>query len=213
MPMAVIDPHSVRRPVIIADVNVRGAIAVEVPKRGGEPPIPGRFRQRKALFIKKGTVGPTNRREPPLAIVKQELVGLAVFVKTALQDHQAVLEMWRDHQLPLAHADIYLPSIPDVAGAVICDIQVKRAIAVDVGQSHGNAAIGTGCAGRRGMVDKAAVAVIHVANDALTDGGDEQIEPTVAVEVGKHRPAIELPGRSNPDWRVTFVKRNSPRFL
>ena len=68
-PPAVVDPNPVGRPEIIADVKVGKPVAIQVAKRGSQPPIERRLGQRPALFIAEAASDPGHRSEVSCAIV------------------------------------------------------------------------------------------------------------------------------------------------
>ena len=68
-------------------------------------------------------------------------------------------------------------------------VQVEIAVVVDVGRG-GPAGEKAGVeSGRRGNIGKCAVALVEVKNIALSMPGDEQVNPTVAIEITRHRAA------------------------
>src|SRR5437667_11737641 len=58
MGVTVIDPDSVGSLEIVADVKVRGAVAVQVAKRRAEAPISRRLDQRPAILVQKYPICP-----------------------------------------------------------------------------------------------------------------------------------------------------------
>src|SRR5947207_6382222 len=66
--LALIDPDPVRRPEIVADVNVRGAVSVQIAKRNGQRPVKWRLGKPPAVFVKKSSVRPGGGSEVSLSI-------------------------------------------------------------------------------------------------------------------------------------------------
>ena len=67
--MAVVDPDSIRRMKIIADIQIRRVIVVEIPEHRCQSPIVRRLGDRLAFLVQERPVGPGNRLETPLALV------------------------------------------------------------------------------------------------------------------------------------------------
>ena len=86
--------------------------------------------------------------------------------------------------------NVNLAAITNIVGAIVGDVEVESAVAVDVGQGQGHAAETVGCSGRASDVGKMAFAIILKTLYALAGGGDEQIEKAIAVQIGKNGATI-----------------------
>src|SRR5207249_6899998 len=58
MPVTIVDPTAIRRKRIVANVNVRITIAVEVAKQHRQSLIPRSLRERLSVFVKECSIGP-----------------------------------------------------------------------------------------------------------------------------------------------------------
>src|SRR5687768_9239143 len=66
--------------------------------------------------------------------------------------------------------------VADVVGAVVGDIQIERAIAIDISKRHRLGGIRTDGASLRGRVGKAAAAGVQEAEESLTDCAHQKIK-------------------------------------
>ena len=89
---AVVDPKAVRSPIIIANVEVRPAISVDIPERGGKAPIFGGRRQWFSGFVQESFV-PKNFAEVTLPVVKVKKVGLAKLNQISFGNHETVAKL------------------------------------------------------------------------------------------------------------------------
>ena len=64
-------------------------------------------------------------------------------------------------------------------------------VAVDVGQRHRAAAVTGACAGLGRALSEFSVTAVEETQHAFTGRSDEQVQPSVAVHIGKHSTAIE----------------------
>src|SRR5437667_8683533 len=72
--MAIVYPAAVRREGIVAHVNIRGPVAIDIAEHNRQPLVPRRGGQRFAFLVQKCAVGPRNRPEIPAAIVEEERI-------------------------------------------------------------------------------------------------------------------------------------------
>ena len=77
--MAIIDPNPIRTPIIIADIKVRRAIAVQVAKSRRQTPVHRSGGELLAILIQKCAIRPRDRSKMRGAIIQIKLIGLAVF--------------------------------------------------------------------------------------------------------------------------------------
>ena len=83
-----------------------------------------------------------------------------------------------------------MPSIADIIAPVVGHIEVQRPVAIDIRQRHRRRPVFAPGARRRRGIDKFSVAVVQKAEDPIAELGDEQIEKSVAIDVGEDRAAI-----------------------
>jgi hypothetical protein len=77
MPPAVIEPNSIRGEQIVADVNVRRAVAVKIAEHHRQSPIIRRKNQWLARFIQKSATRPRDRLELSVTIVEVKYIRFA----------------------------------------------------------------------------------------------------------------------------------------
>src|SRR5271169_2511646 len=92
MPVAIVDPNPVRRPIVVADVQIRETVAVKVAESCGETPVQRRASKRVTLLIEEGPIGPGNGTEMALPVVEIQHVGLAIFRQLAVDQDQPVTQ-------------------------------------------------------------------------------------------------------------------------
>src|SRR2546422_5657065 len=80
MAFGIIDPKPIGRLEVVANINIRGAIAVEVAEHRCQTPVKRRLGQGLAILIQKSSVGPGERCEMAFAVIVIEDVGFAVFL-------------------------------------------------------------------------------------------------------------------------------------
>ena len=74
-----IDPESVFRLEIIANVQVWAPIASEIPEQDAQPPILRRRIERTTRGVQESPARPWHLREPPFAIIEIQGIHLAIF--------------------------------------------------------------------------------------------------------------------------------------
>src|SRR5208282_1274879 len=84
MSFSIVDPNPVRRPKIVADIYVRRAVTVEIPKCCRQAPIPGRGGHGRSVRFEECTIGPGYRRKMSPAIIEVKLAGFTVFLNGAV---------------------------------------------------------------------------------------------------------------------------------
>src|SRR6266542_5605234 len=107
MAAAVIDPNSVGRVEIVADIDIRVAVAVEVAHLDSEAIVPWRALG-FALFVEKKLRVPGNRPESSFAIVQIKHIRLAHFLQTPFNEFQAVGVATRHHPLSVDLLEVSL---------------------------------------------------------------------------------------------------------
>ena len=165
---AVIDPAAVGRPVVVADIQVGRAVAIHVAELRGEPPVERRARERLAVFIQKGAVCPRDGREFSPAVIRVELIWLAVFLHPALFiDQKAVAQPLRHRQLAIHHEHLQLGEIAVVIAPVVGHVEIEIAVAIRIRERERHRAETRGRAGVGSRIGEAAFAVIGEDGDAL----------------------------------------------
>src|SRR5256885_8771998 len=87
MSLAVIHPDAVGSPIIVADVQVRKAVSIEIPECGCQPPIQRRTSQSASLFVQKGPGCPGHTCEMAFSIIQIHQVGLTIFHEFTVDEH------------------------------------------------------------------------------------------------------------------------------
>ena len=186
---ALVDPEAVGGPVVVADVDVRQQIIVEVAEGGGQAPVAGWVDECRSGFVEEGAIGPIDGSEPSVTVVEQELIRLAVFVEHAVDQLEAAAVFGGGLNSSADDPQGDFALVPDVGWSVIGDVEVQGAIAVHIGQRERGGAGRAGGAGLAGTILEAAVAQVEERADALGQGADQEILPAVAVDVGEDRAA------------------------
>ena len=128
-----------------------------------------------------------------MTVIEKELIRFTVFHHPSLANDETIRELRRDNQLPVAHGETDLATVvPDVGGPVVGDVQIQGSVAVDVCQRQGGAAEAAGGARAGGDVCEMAMAIVQIAQDALANRGNQQIEPAIPVKIGKDCAAREF---------------------
>src|SRR5437762_4419672 len=118
----------------------------------------------------------------------------SVLEHLTIDAEQPAFQHPRTHYLPPNQLKVHPAAIPNVVRAIVSNVQIQRCIAVDICQCHGCAAKLACGAGHLSAVSERTVAVVHETKDTVADGGNQQIKPAVAVEIGKDRASAELCG-------------------
>jgi len=186
-PGAVVDPDPVNRLEIVADVDVRRAVAVQIPHLRRQTEVQRR-RSGRALLVAEKLRVPRHRAEPALAVIEIERVGFADLFEPAIDESQPFRV--RPADLPLA---VDQPHLGAPAGAqdrdrsIICHVEVEVAVAVHIPHRQGGAA---GLAAETGPdrgLEKTPIAVILETTHPAAKGRHQQIQIPVAVRVAKRR--------------------------
>src|SRR5439155_9839639 len=129
-----------------------------------------------------------DRRELSFAVVQIKNVWLAQFKHRSIDDPDALGVTSADYRLAVEVGNVERAATAQNRGrTVIGDVKVQRPIAINIGQRHGRAAqLGNQPRGGRG-IRKMTVAVIQEAGIRPSHRGDQQIQITVSVYVGKDR--------------------------
>src|SRR5438128_8148490 len=88
--MAIVYPAAVRREGIVAHVNIREPVAIDIAEHYRQPLVPRRSGQRFAILVQKGAVGPRNRLETPPAIIEVKRIRFSQLVHDAVDDFDAL---------------------------------------------------------------------------------------------------------------------------
>ena len=184
--LPVAEPQMVRRLEIVAHIDVGKAVAVHVADLDREPEIRG-GRDRTPFRVAERLL-PRRRREPALAVVEIQHVGLAELVELALDDPQAVGETAGDDRLAVHHAGRDRRAVAeDRLGREVALVEVQVAVAVDVREGQRGPAGAAGDPAGRGDIGETALAVVQQARVRPAEPGDEQVRRAVPVEIAEHR--------------------------
>ena len=183
MAMAVVDPATVGSPVIVADVEVGSAVAVDVAEGCGEPPVGWGLGERGAILVEERASGPGDRVEVAGAVIEVELVWLAALLEAAIQQDESVGLGPAQHRAAVDHLHVHPAAVTDVVGAVVCDVEIEGSVAVDVSEGERGRAGACGGAGGGGGIGEFPVAIVEEAEDAATGHGHQEVEMTVAIDV------------------------------
>ena len=80
---ALVEPNPIGRLEIIADVQVRLPIAIEITKLRRQPPFKRRMREGFARRVQKGPLGPRHRHPSVASIIAVEDIGFTQFFDAA----------------------------------------------------------------------------------------------------------------------------------
>ena len=203
----VVDPEPVGVGKIVADVQVRREIPVDIAKSHGQTPVTG-GRKRPTVLISEIALLKNHLLKFTCTVVQVETVRLRQLPNPAFRCCQKpATEPWLKGGLAIDTRDDPFPSPPTqrVSSACVGDvhhvdvighIQVEVAVAVHVTQreAHGRVLPSQPGVCRLG---EPAPAVIHKQSRASGDAVDQQVGVAVAVDVGERRPGRKLPGASD----------------
>ena len=113
---------------------------------------------------------------------------------------QSVREARWDDELTVRLEQLNLPgaAVANVIRPVICHVEIEGAIAIDVGERHGEAAEAARDARARGHIGEMPVAVVAPAMHAAVVGADQKIERPVARQICEHHTPGHQIGRHHP---------------
>src|SRR5438094_844699 len=83
--MAIVDPDTIRRGEIVADIKIGCAVPVDIPEHCGQSPIVEVLLERLSFFIQKRASGETHRLKSTVTIIEKKGVSFAVFHDFACQ--------------------------------------------------------------------------------------------------------------------------------
>jgi hypothetical protein len=72
-------------------------------------------------------------------VVEVKNVGLAEFAQVAVLQDETIGELRWDSGLAVNVAECQRRAVADIVGAVVGDVEVERAVAIDIGESDGHA--------------------------------------------------------------------------
>ena len=198
--VALIDPKPVRRLKIVANINVRPAVLVDIADHHRQAQIPKRLPDRLAVFVEPIAVRPVDVGEVAATVVEVEKIRLADFDHVAAHDADAVGVPAGDHLLAIDRAHRHRTARAQDGGlAVVGDVNVEVAVAVHVAhRDRRRADLPHLDAGGLGAIRKPAGAVVDEERVRPAAGGDEQIEITVAVHVAERRAGARHTRRTDP---------------
>ena len=143
---AFVDPNAVGPVIIIvAHVDVRQPVAVDVAKHRRQPPIARRLGQRLAVLVEKRTGRPGHGRKPAFAVIEVQKIAFANFDdfdSAALrgQSHETVGGRHHHFAVHQPGLDFHAGFVPVHDGPIVGHVQVQVAVPIDVRQRHRGAA-------------------------------------------------------------------------
>ncbi len=220
-PGPVVQPKQIGILEVIADVEVRRAIAVHVGELGRHPEVFGRRRERLAGLVEEPPLGPGHQREVTLPVVQVE----AVRVGSLLHRDQVVLgpvhhpvilpELGHDLEAPPHPPDDLVEGaftrrigVHRGAGLVVGNVEIEMPVSIHVGQRHRHAAGVGGEAALRRPLGEHTVAVVQERRYAPAKGAHQQVQVAIPVHIRKHG-AGRVPARqrdAGPGGDVFEVK-------
>ena len=190
-----IDPDPVGRIKIVADVDVREPVPVDVPEHDRETPIIRRFGQRFSVLVEKRSAGERNRHEICPALVAIEYIRFPQLLDAALGAHNEPVCQVRPGCRPAIKAVQHHLAVDPFEGcvcighvhqrrcAVVGDIEIQTAIAIDVAHRQRHASP-SGIETQR-RFGEMPFAVIEKETRSTADRVDYQVQVAVPVKVGK----------------------------
>ena len=174
---ALIDPKPIRRLKVVADINVRPTVEVDVANHHRQAKIPKRLADRLAVLVEPIAIRPVGFGEVAAAVVEIKKVRLADLDHVAAHDADAVGVPAGDHLLAVDGAHRHRAARAQDGGlAVVGDVNVEVAVTVHVTHRHGRRAdLQRLDAGRLGSIREPAAAVVDEERVRPAAGGDEQI--------------------------------------
>src|SRR6185503_17126654 len=138
MPSAVVYPDAVRREEVVADVDVRRSILIHVAEHDRQTPIPRNSRERLSRFIAEDPVGPWHRHEMTFTVIQIQHIWLPELEQPAPWRKFEVVTILRPKLEPAIDLQKIEAGASHGGTAIICDIEVQRAIAIHIPQRHGH---------------------------------------------------------------------------
>src|SRR5437016_8708692 len=138
MPAAVVYPDAVRREEIVADVDVRRPIPIDVAEHNRKTPIPRNSRERLSRFNQEDPVGPWYRFEMAFTVVQIQNIRLPQFEQPALWCKFELVAIFRPKLEPAPDLQKIKAGASHGGTAIVCDIEVQRAVSIDIPQRHGH---------------------------------------------------------------------------
>ena len=130
---AVVQPEPVGSLKIVANVDVRQTVAVDVTNLHSQSKV-RRWRDRTPIFISKSGF-PRNGREVCLVIVQVKHIRFAIFVYFSIDDFEPFRMTARDDRQIIDHAKRIRATIAQNGfDPEVIDVQVQVAVAVNVSQ-------------------------------------------------------------------------------
>ena len=184
-PPAIAKPQAVRGLEVIADVNVRVSVAVDVPHLNRQPEIL-RSAHGLAVGIQEGLF-PGGGLEATFPVIDPQDIRVSEFHHEAVDHLHPVGMAAGDHRLPIDHAGgDEGPIAQDGLDREIAAVHVEIAVAIDVGQRHRRGARLAREAGFDGHIPEATLSIVDQAGIRSAKARDEQIRGSVAVQVAEH---------------------------
>src|ERR1051325_11329030 len=149
MTVTVIEPDAIGSIEIVAHVNVRGAISIQIAEGYGEAPVERGLGKRLPGLVEKRAVGEREGREMAAAIVQKKHVGFAILVlsKSARRtrsdfEDETICQVRFRNRTPIdrGHSGLAFDHfdgetgvglIPDGDGAIIGPVKIEVAVTVD----------------------------------------------------------------------------------
>src|SRR3954467_5545894 len=87
--LPIVDPNTIGRLEIVADIEVRESVAVHVTEHRREPEIRWRSPERLAIGIQESAICPRGACEFPVSIIEVESVWFTIFDELAVNELEA----------------------------------------------------------------------------------------------------------------------------
>ncbi len=203
-PLSIIDPEAIRRLEIVAHVNVRRSVAVDIAEHDREPPVKRRLRQRPPMLVKKRALGERHRYKPSRTLIPQQHIRLPVLVvgESASAGLFADLEIEAIHQFRIrqrfsihtgnlrravdgAEGEAGVGLVPDRDDPIVGNIDIQVSVTVNVRQREGGS--GSTCIQRRRLFCETSFPIIQKNPAARSDCVHQQIQITITIQVRQCR--------------------------
>ncbi len=184
---------------VVAHVEVGVAVAVDVvePRRQGE--VRRLLGEGSTILVEEPLPRGRDRAETAGPVIEVQRVGLRSFQpyrhgRRPPHLESVVLRELRDDLVRPVHPANHAAErafrrrqqVANGGDLVVGGVEVEVAVVVDVGEGHGGGAAGGGEAAGGGGVGEVAGAVVEEQAVGAAQGGEQQVEVAVAVDVGEH---------------------------
>ena len=184
MAAAIPQPQPVRRLKIVADIDIRSAVAIDVADLHRQPEVTGHFGR---LPVGIGECFfPGQGSEVTVTVIQEYHVRIPQLHHHAIDDLDAIGVATGDVRMSVHHAGGDDAAVPQKRfDAKIAPIEVQIAIAVQVRQRQGSAAAFPTDPSGGGDIGEVPVPVVMQQSVGAAKAGDQQVGGAVAIDVGK----------------------------